>query len=250
MKIGVYFCRCGGIITEKIDGDAVGREILGDGGAAYFESVELACGEADLQLIEQDLRDKRPDAVVIAACSPRDHEDTFRRVVAAAGMNPYLMQMVNIREHIAWVTPDREDATRKTVQQLRAAIARVRHHEALDRQEYDASTDTLVIGGGPAGLKAALSLAEAGRKVVLVEKGPILGGAPVRYEDVFPRLECGPCVLEPFIAEVLHGPHADHIETLLLSDVVGTVGSFGNFTVTIRKAPRRRRTRPTSGSSG
>ena len=136
---------------------------------------------------------------------------------------------------------DREPAARRPTRHstlTRAAVARVGLHEPLDRREIDVNTATLIIGAGPAGLKAALVLAEAGRKVVLVEKGPILGGMPVRYDEVFPKMECGPCVLEPFMAEVMHGPHAHNIEILLMSEVVEVAGSFGNFSVKLRKAPR------------
>jgi heterodisulfide reductase subunit A len=148
------------------------------------------------------------------------------------------MHMVNIREQVAWVTQDRRAATEKTVRYTRAAVARVQGHVPLEKSEIDVSTDTLVIGAGPAGMKAALTLAEAGRKVVLVEKGPILGGMPVRYDEVFPRMECGPCVLEPFMAEILHGPHSENIEILLQSEVTDLAGSFGSFVAKIRQKPR------------
>ena len=224
MKVGVYFCRCGGIISDKIDGEEVERACRRPARIAYFTSIDLACSDDGKAQIAEDIKKNKPDRVVIVACSPRDHEETFQGVLAGAGMNPFLMQMVNVREHVAWVTEDATAATEKAFHQIRAAVRRVRLHEPLERQQIEVSTDTLVIGAGPAGLKAALTLAEAGRKVVLVEKGPILGGMPVRYEEVFPKLECGPCVLEPFMAEVLHGPHAENIEILLLSEVVGGRG--------------------------
>jgi heterodisulfide reductase subunit A2 len=239
MNVGVYFCRCGGIVSDKINGDALRERLEATGEIAYFESVELACSGEGIELVTADLRAKRPDAVVIAACSPRDHEETFRGVMTAAGLNPFLMQMVNIREHLAWVTEDGAAATEKAFHMVRAAVRRVTHHEPLERGEIEVNSDALIIGAGPAGLKAALTLAEAGRKVVLVEKNAILGGMPVRYDEIFPALECGPCVLEPFMAEALHGPHSDHIEMFLLSEVTGAVGSFGQFTVTIRQQPRR-----------
>jgi len=200
--------------------------------------VDLACSDDGKTQIAEDIKKNRPDRVVFVACSPRDHETTFQGILVDAGMNPFLMQMVNAREHVAWVTQDARAATEKAYHQIRAAIRRVQLHEPLDRQQIEVVTDTLVIGAGPAGLKAALTLAEAGRKVVLVEKGPILGGMPVRYQEVFPKLECGPCVLEPFMAEVLHGPHAKNIEILLLAELVEVKGSFGNFQVQIRRSPR------------
>jgi heterodisulfide reductase subunit A2 len=238
VRVGVYLCRCGGLVSEKVDLLALERGLGESGATTYTRCVELACGEEGQAQIAADVAHERPDRVVVAACSPRDHEETFRGVLSRAGMNPFLMQLANIREQAAWVTPDRGAATGKALQLVRAAVARVQQHVPLERRELEVSTDALVIGAGPAGLKAALTLAEAGRKVVLVEKGPILGGMPVRYEDIFPTLECGPCVLEPFMAEALHGPLAERIELLLLSELVSVKGSFGNFLATLRRRPR------------
>ena len=238
MKVGVYFCRCGGIVSEKVDGAQLEALLKKSGEDAYFTTIDLACSDDGKAQIVEDIGKNKPDRVVFVACSPREHEPTFQGVLATADMNPFLMQMVNAREHVAWVTENAEAATEKAFHQILAAVRRVRLHEPLDRQQIEVTTDTLIIGAGPAGLKAALTLAEAGRKVVLVEKGPILGGMPVRYQEVFPKLECGPCVLEPFMAEVLHGPHAANIEILLLSELAEIKGSFGNFEVKIKKAPR------------
>jgi heterodisulfide reductase subunit A2 len=238
MKVGVYFCRCGGIVADKVDGEEIRRRLAGIREVAYFRSVELACGDEGKAEMVADLKEKQPDRVVVIACSPREHEETFRSVLASAGLNPFLLQMVNVREHVAWVTEDPRVATDKAFHQVRAAVARVCLHEPLEKREIDVNTGILIIGAGPAGLKAALTLAEAGRKVVLVEKGPILGGMPVRYEEVFPRMECGPCVLEPFMAEAMQGPHAQNIEILLTTEVVEVAGSFGTFSVKLRKTPR------------
>ena len=160
------------------------------------------------------------------------------QILAEAGINPYLMQMVNIREQVAWVTPDPVAATRKAGTAIRSAMSRVSLQQPLYKKELEASPDVLVIGAGPAGLQCALSLAEAGRKVVLVEKTAALGGMPVLFEELFPTMECGPCLLEPVEAEVLHGDYAGNIEILLLSEVAGVTGFYGNFTATIRQAPR------------
>lgn len=238
MRIGVYFCNCGTNISEKIDSAEVLRQIEGVPDFAFMKTVDFLCSEGGAATMEEDIRRNQPDRVVIAACSVRDHEETFRAVLLRAGMNPYLMQMVNIREHIAWVTADPRRATQKTVSYLKAAMARVKLHEPLTKEMIDICPDVLVIGSGPAGLKAALSVAEAGRKVCLVEKEPVLGGMPVRYEEVFPRMECGPCLLEPLLGDALHGPHAQNIEIFTLAEVTEVVGSYGNFTATIRQAPR------------
>lgn len=238
MKIGVYFCNCGTNISEKIDAEKVKKDIEGEGIAAYVKSAAFICSEEGKNFLENDLKNERPDRVVIAACSPRDHENTFMRLLSNTGINPYLMQMINIREQIAWVTPDLRAATEKAVRLIRGAAMRVSLQEPLETREIDICTDALVIGAGPAGLKAALSIAETGRKVTLLEKNPFLGGLPVRFEEISPGMECGPCMLEPILGDVLHGPHADRIEVLTLSELVEIKGYYGNFTATIRQSPR------------
>lgn len=238
MKIGVYFCNCGTNIADKIDPEKVKAEITALPDVAYFKTADFICSEDGKIFLEEDLKENRPDRVVIAACSPRDHENTFMRVLAKAGMNPYLMQMVNIREQVAWVTDDSKEAVRKAITAIRGAIARVRFHQPLEKKELEACPDALIIGAGPAGLKAALTLAEAGRKVVLVEKTPVIGGMPVRFEELFPNMECGPCMLEPILGEVLHGDYAENIELLTLAEVVDVAGFYGNFIVKIRQNPR------------
>ncbi len=238
MRVGVYFCNCGPNISEKIDSESVHRSVEGVPGFGYFRTVDFLCSSTGTEEMENDLRNEKPDRVVVAACSVRDHEETFREVMSHAGLNPFLMQMVNIREHIAWVTADREQATAKASAQIRAAMKRVVLHEPLERKELDVNTGVLVIGSGPAGLKAALTLAEAGRKVYLVEKEPMIGGMPVRYEEMFPNIECGPCMLEPVMGEILHGPDAGNIELFTLSEVVEVVSSYGNFSAKILRRPR------------
>jgi heterodisulfide reductase subunit A len=238
MRTGVYFCNCGGNVSERIDFKAIEEELLQQGGVAYVRAVDFLCAEDGKQFLETDLGEERPERVVIAACSPREYERAFMQVLERGGMNPYFLQMTNIREQVAWVTPDREQATRKACTQIRGAAARVRLHQPLFRTELEMCRDVVVIGAGPAGLKCALALAEAGRKVVLVEKSPVLGGLPVRYEDLFPNMECGPCMLEPVLGEVLHGPHSANIEILTMAEVCGLKGYYGNFQATIRQTAR------------
>jgi len=235
---GVYMCTCGTNISQRVSVDGVREAVERMPGTHCFRSGEFLCAESGAAWMADDIAKSGADRVVVAACSVRDHEETFRRVTAAAGRNPYLMQMVNIREHVAWVTEDQAQATAKAAAYVRAAMARVALHQELAREEIDASADAVVIGAGPAGLKAALGLAEAGRTVTLVERSPVIGGLPVLYEEIAPNLECGPCLLEPMLADVLHGPFSERLELLTMSEVTGVVGSYGNFTVTIRQAPR------------
>jgi heterodisulfide reductase subunit A len=238
MRTGVYLCSCGTNISERIDFHRLTEELLERAGVAYVKPAGFLCAEDGKQFLETDLGEERPERVVIAACSPREYERAFMEVLERAGMNPYFLQMANIREQVAWVTPDVEQATGKACAQIRGAAARVRLHEPLFKTELEAVRDVVVIGAGPAGLKCALALAEAGRKVVLVEKSPVLGGLPVRFEDLFPSMECGPCMLEPVLGEVLHGPHSANIEILTMAEVCGIKGYYGNFQVTVRRTPR------------
>jgi heterodisulfide reductase subunit A2 len=235
MKIGVYFCSCGTNISEKIDPEKIRKEVQGIPNIAYFKTCEYLCSEEGKSFLEQDLKDEKPDRVVVTACSPRDYEKTFRDCVSNAEINPYLMQMVNLREQVAWVTADAEEAANKSTAYIRAAAARVSRQAPLEEKQIDVNPDVLVVGAGPAGLKAALAIAGSGRKVVLVEKTPMLGGMPVRYEELFPNLECGPCMLEPVLAEVLQ---ENKIEILTLSEVTEVAGYCGNFLIKIRLSPR------------
>jgi len=164
MRAGVYFCACGSGISEKVDFDTVAAELGKVPQVAYARSVEFLCSEEGKQFLERHLIENRPDRVVIAACSPREVESAFMQCLQNVGMNPYLMQVANIREQVAWVTPDSELATPKACAAIRAAVARVCLHEPLERKELDVCRDVLVVGAGPAGLKAALCLAEAGRR--------------------------------------------------------------------------------------
>ena len=238
MKTAVYFCNCGTNISDKINPEKVEDAVKKKNGDVIFKTFGFLCSEEGKEFLRKDIIDNAVDAVVIPACSPRDHEKTFMNVLSAAGVNPYMMQMVNIREQIAWVTEDGEKAAAKAVRYINAAISRVNLQEPLEKKEIDISPDAVLVGAGPAGLKAALSLAEAGRKVTVVEKSPTIGGLPVRYEEIFPNMECGPCMLEPIMGEALHGDASGNIEFLTLSEIEDVLGSYGNFTVKIRRSPR------------
>jgi heterodisulfide reductase subunit A len=238
LKTLVYFCRCGSNIASRVNENAALLKIECQRDVTSVKAVDLLCSEEGREFLRAEIEEQRPDRIVFAACSPREHENTFRKVLRDAGMNPYLMQMANIREHAAWVTEGIEEATEKAVRLVKAAVSRVQRHETLEEKEIEASPDVLVIGAGPAGMKAALSIAQSGRKAVLVEKTPAIGGMPVLYEEIFPNLECGSCMLEPLIDEVLHGEYSTRIELLTLSEVEEVLGYYGNFVVRIRKGSR------------
>lgn len=238
MKTAVYFCSCGDNITERIEFERLKSDLSGHSEIAYVKPAGFLCAAEGKEFLKNDLLAERPDRVVIAACSPREYEKAFMQVLAEAGMNPYFLQMVNIREQVAWVTPDPDQACQKACALIRAAARRVALHQPLEKKQLEARTEVVMIGAGPAGLKSALTLAQAGRKVVLVEKTPVLGGLPVRYEELFPNMECGPCMLEPVMGEILHGEHAHNIEILTLAEVIEMSGYLGNFTVKIRQKAR------------
>jgi heterodisulfide reductase subunit A len=235
---GVYLCTCGSLIADRIDPARLRRLLEGQPGVAFVDVLPFACSEEGKEALGASLAARRPDRVVVAACSVREHEETFRAALRKAGMNPFLLQLVNLREHVAWVTADPEEALAKAARLLRAGVRRVLLHDPLASPAIEVETGVLVVGAGPAGLRAALTLAEAGREVTLVERSPILGGAPVRYDEVAPSLACGPCLLGPLIAEVLHGPLHERIRLLTLTEVEGVRGSFGNFLVRLRTRAR------------
>ena len=238
MKIGIYFCNCGSNIADKISSEAIVEAAPSFPDQPYVETVDFICSEDGRQQFEESLKAEQPDRVVVAACSPRDHESTFRHCLSNAGINPYLLQMVNIREQIAWVTEEPADATAKAIRSIRGAVSRVRLQQPLEKQQLEVCPDALVLGAGPAGMKAALALAEAGRSVVLVERTPFVGGLPVRFEELFPSLECAPCMLEPLMADLLHGEYPGKIELLTMAELVEVTGFYGNFIAKIRQKPR------------
>jgi heterodisulfide reductase subunit A len=237
-KTAVILCTCSGIITEKIDWEQVRQALAGHPRQPLFRVDELSCGADNLEQLADWLRAERPDRVVVAACSPREHETTFRGLMASAGLNPWFMQLVNVREQVAWVTDSPEHAVEKVVRLLSGALERVWLQEPLVERHLPVRTDVAVIGAGPAGMQAALTLARAGRNVTLIEREPFIGGLPVRFEELFPNLECGPCLLEPLMADLLHGPDSEHVELLTLAEVTAVKGAFGNWILTVRQRPR------------
>lgn len=231
MRIGVYLCGCSKNISATVNLDELSAYCSGLDNVAYVKIHQLLCSEDGRHFLADDVVLEKPDRIVIGACTPREHEKTFRNVLLQAGMNPYLFQMVNLREQVAWVT-SRSQSNEKAQWYLRAAVRRVALQEPLETPAIDCNTDVLVIGAGVSGMEAALMLARAGRRVCLVEKNSFIGGKVTQYEEIFPTHECSSCMLQPKINDVLHH---ENIDVLLCSEVDDVSGFVGNFTVRIAK---------------
>ncbi len=234
-RIGIYICECGPHIKEAIDLGQLQNFGQGLAQVVFAKSIPVLCSPEGQEIIGKDIRQQRLSRVVVAACSPKEHEDTFRKIVRQAGLNPYFLQIANIREQCAWVTADKQAATDKAKALLAAAVKRVIQHEPLETQEIECQGDVLVVGAGVAGMSAALLLAQPQRRVYVVEKSPCIGGKAARHAHIFPHLECGSCVLAPLLDEFLHH---EQIELLTLSEVQGVAGFYGNFTVRIKQQAR------------
>ena len=191
VRIGVYVCQCGSNIAGVVDCAAVAKYAEKLPGVVICRNQGYTCSEPGQNQIKSDIREYGLNRVVVASCSPRLHEATFRQCVNEAGLNPYLLEMANIREQCSWVhSHDAKEATLKAKDLVRSAVARVRLLNAQTEMDVQVTPATLVIGGGVAGIQAALDLADAGYKVVLVEKQPSIGGIMARLDKTFPTMDC------------------------------------------------------------
>jgi len=230
-RIGVYVCECGPNIADAVDIDRVIEEISPLPGVAVVKRHKLFCSGEGKEFLKQDIIDENITHVVVAACSPKDHEATFAGVCKEAGINPYLYQIVNIREGCAWIIKDKEAATKKAISYIRAGVSRVGYHVPLEQLELDSVPDVLVIGGGIAGIEAALSLASPIRKVYLIEKTETLGGTAAKLAGLLPYQGEGPGAIKSKIDAVGEN---ENIEVYLESEVEKALGFFGNFEISIR----------------
>ena len=189
-RIGVYICECGINIAATVDVAAVVEMAAALPGVTIARQYKYSCSEPGQQMIQDDIRDLGLNRVVVASCTPRMHEPTFQRTLAGAGLNPYFFEMANIREHVSWVVPDWDLATEKAKRLVRAAVARVAYHTPLVARKEPVTKAALVVGGGIAGIQAALSIADAGHQVYLVEREPSIGGHMAQLDKTFPTLDC------------------------------------------------------------
>jgi heterodisulfide reductase subunit A len=237
-RIGVYVCHCGtniaGIVNVGDVSSWAGNN-LKDQGVVVSRDYKFMCSSLGQELIQKDIKEQGLTRVVVAACSPHLHEATFRTACKGADLNPYLCELVSIREQVSWVHTDKAAATEKAKAILSGGVARVVHHEPLEPLHVPIHPATLVVGGGIAGIQAALEIADAGFPVYLVEREPTIGGHMAQFDKTFPTLDCSACILTPKMVQAGNHPN---ITLLTYSEVEKVDGFVGNFVATIRKRAR------------
>ncbi|MCX7702574.1 MAG: CoB--CoM heterodisulfide reductase iron-sulfur subunit A family protein [Planctomycetota bacterium] len=234
-RVGVFICHCGTNIAQTVDVESVAEFAKSLPDVVVSMTNKYMCSDPGQDAIKKAVKEHKLNRVVVAACSPRMHEPTFREVLRDAGLNPYLFEMANIREQDSWVHMDRDSATTKAKALVAGAVFRARYLQALEGKEFPIVKDVLIVGGGIAGIQAALEIANAGYHVYLVERGPSLGGHMIQLDKTFPTLDCSACILTPKMSEA--GRHKN-IKILTLSEVLSVDGSVGNFKVKVRKKAR------------
>ncbi len=235
-RIGVFLCHCGSNIAGSVNITTVADAAKKMPQVAFVDHNKYSCSEPGQASIRDAIIANRLDRVVIGNCSPRMHEATFRKTVASAGLNPYLLEIANLREHCSWVHGDnKEAATAKAIELVRMAVAKVSRHEPLFPRQIGLTKRALVIGGGVAGIQAALDIANSGYEVVLVEREPSIGGRMAQLDKTFPTLDCSACILTPKMVEVAQHPN---ITLLTYAEVQKVSGFVGNFSVQIKKKTR------------
>lgn len=234
-RIGFYICHCGTNIAGTVNVKAVAEYVATLPNVVVSRDYKYMCSDPGQDLIVQDIKEQHLDRVVVASCSPLLHEHTFRTATAAGGLNPYYFQMVNIREHDSWVHLDKQAATEKAKDLARAAVSRVVFHKALEQKQVPVNPNVLIVGGGIAGIHAALTLANAGKHVYLIEREPTIGGHMAQFDKTFPTLDCAACILTPKMSAVKAHPN---ITLWSYSEVEKVDGYVGNFNVTVKRKPR------------
>lgn len=237
-RIGVYVCHCGTNIAGIVDVVDVAEwagEQLEQRGVVVSRDYKFMCSSLGQELIQNDIKEQGLTRVVVAACSPHLHEATFRTACSKGGLNPYLCELVSIREQVSWVHTDKAAATEKSKAVISGGVERVIHHQPLEPLHVPIHPATLVVGGGIAGIQAALEIADAGFPVYMVEREPSIGGHMAQFDKTFPTLDCSACILTPKMVSV--GSHPN-VKLLTNSEVVRVDGYVGNFTITIRKKAR------------
>jgi heterodisulfide reductase subunit A len=235
IRLGFYVCHCGINIAGKVRVEEVAAFTRELKNVVIARDYKFMCSDPGQEMIEKDIKEFNLNRVVVASCSPRLHEKTFQGVCQRSGLNPYFFQMASVREQVSWVTKDEDEATRKAKTLVAGAINRVNYHERLYAREVNVHSDIMVVGGGIAGMQAALDIGNSGHKVYLVEKSSTIGGHMLQFDKTFPTLDCAACIGTPKMVEVAQNVN---IELLSYSEVKEVAGYIGNYTVKIRRKPR------------
>ena len=234
-RIGVFVCHCGSNIAATVDVKKVVEMALLEPGVVHAEDYQYMCSEAGQAKIGAAIEEKKLTGIVVCSCSPRMHEATFRKCAERYGLNPYMVEIANLREHCSWIHKDMQEATEKAVILARAAIAKVNLNAPLQAGESRVTKRALVIGGGIAGIQTALDIADAGYEVDIVEKTPSIGGRMSQLDKTFPTLDCSACILTP---KMVDAAGHEKINIYTYSEVEKVSGFVGDFTVDIRKKAR------------
>ncbi len=235
-RIGVFICHCGENIGATVDCAKVAEMAKSIPGVICSVDYKYMCSDPGQNIIKESVKEHRLEGVVVAACSPRMHEPTFRRAVAEAGINPYMCEMANLREHCSWVHEKGEATTQKAFDLVRMQVEKVKHNKPLMPIKVPVTKTALVLGGGVAGIQAALDIADCGHKVILVEKSPSIGGHMAQLSETFPTLDCSQCILTPKMVEAARHPN---ISLWTYAELEKVDGFIGNFKATIRRKARK-----------
>lgn len=234
-RVGVFVCWCGNNIAGTVDVEKVAEAAKDIPGVVYSMNYQYMCSEIGQTMLKDAIKEHNLTRVVVASCSPRMHETTFRNAAEKAGLNPYLVEIANIREHCSWVHKNKEEGTEKAISLVKAAVAKALLNTPLVSGESQVEKRALVIGGGIAGIQTALDIADAGYKVDIVEKQPSIGGKMAQLDKTFPTLDCSACILTPKMVDASMHPN---ITLHTYSEIEAVNGYVGNFTVSIRKKAR------------
>jgi heterodisulfide reductase subunit A len=231
-KIGVFVCHCGENISATVDCAKVAETAGKYDGVTFSVDYKYMCSDPGQTIIKNAIKEKGLTGVVVASCSPRMHEPTFRKACAEAGLNPYMCEMANLREHCSWVHEKGDSTTEKATDLVRILVEKIKYNQSLDAIKVPVTKTALVIGGGIAGIQASLDIANTGHKVILIEKDPSIGGHMSQLSETFPTLDCSQCILTPRMVEVAQHPN---ITLYTYAELESLEGFVGNFKVRIRK---------------
>ena len=234
-KIGVFVCWCGSNIAATVDVKAVAEAVKSEPGVVFSTDYQYMCSENGQAMIRNAIKEYGLNGIVVCSCSPRMHEATFRKTATLAGLNPYMVEIANIREQCSWIHKDMPEGTEKAIILARAAIAKVQRNAPLTAGTSPVTKRALVIGGGIAGIQTALDVAEAGYEVDIVEKSPTIGGRMAQLDKTFPTLDCAACILTPKMVDAAQN---EKINLITYAELESVTGFVGNFTAKIRKKAR------------